>query len=168
MASGTPQVSSGREQTFLPPQDAETLASIERLLGDSDTSLVLSGDGTSLDVPDEIRSLLSLVVSSLRRGQAITVAPHALRLTTQEAADMLGVSRPTLIKLLESGQIPYETPSRHRRIQLMDLLSYQALRRSERRATLDELAADAQDLGLYEVAPENYEAALAEARHKLA
>jgi excisionase family DNA binding protein len=161
-------VGSGRDQTLLPPRDAETLAPIERLLGDSDASLVLSGDGTSLDVPDEIRSLLSLAVSSLRRGQAITVAPHALRLTTQEAADMLGVSRPTLIKLLESGQIPYETPSRHRRIQLIDLLSYQGLRRSERRATLDELAADAQDLGLYDQAPENYEAALAEARHTLA
>jgi excisionase family DNA binding protein len=158
----------GREQTFLPPQDAEALAAIEQLLGGGEAPLVLSSTDTSLDVPDELRSLLSLVVSSLRRGKAITVAPHALRLTTQEAADMLGISRPTLIKLLEDGHIPYETPSRHRRIHLIDLLNYQALRRSERRAALDELAADAQELGLYDQAPASYEASLAQARRKLA
>lgn len=166
---GTRSSGSGREQTFLPPRDAETLTSIERLLSEQRISLVLSGkDGESTDVPDEIRSLLSIVVSSLRRGKAITVAPHALRLTTQEAADMLGVSRPTLIKLLEAGKLPYETPSRHRRIQLIDLLNYQALRRSERCDTLDALAADAQELGIYEHAPVDYEAALDESRRKLA
>jgi excisionase family DNA binding protein len=56
-----------------------------------------------------------------------------MRLTTHEAADVLGVSRPTLIKLLEQERIPYETPHLHRRIRLVDLLAYQETRRGERR-----------------------------------
>ncbi|MDA8360162.1 MAG: helix-turn-helix domain-containing protein, partial [Actinomycetota bacterium] len=117
--------------------------------------------------PDELRRVLTTVVSSMHRGQAVTLAPLAMRLTTQQAADLLGVSRPTLIKLLEEGRIPYETPNRHRRIRLVDLLTFQQTRQTERRQALSELTGDAQDLGVYEGTVEDYEAALAEARNKL-
>ena len=68
----------------------------------------------------------------MRRCNAITLAPHAKRLTTKEAADLLGISRPTLIKRLETGKIPFKTPKRHRRLKLLDLLSYQQGRHRER------------------------------------
>lgn len=55
----------------------------------------------------------------MRRGQAVTLAPHAIRLTTQQVVDFLAVSLPTLIKLLEYDKIPYETPNRHRRVRLV-------------------------------------------------
>lgn len=161
-------MSSVQEQTVLPPRDAEALAEIEKVLRSSEGAVTLAGAKGQAVMPDELRAIMTNVVMALRRGQAITLAPHALRLTTQQAADLLGISRPTLIKLLEDGKIPYETPNRHRRIQLIDLLNYQASRRGERRDTLRDLAREAQDLGSYEAPGDNYEAALAEARTKLA
>jgi excisionase family DNA binding protein len=88
-------------------------------------------------------------------------------LTIQQAADLLGVSRPALIKLLEEGRIPYEMQNQDRRIRLVDLLAFQGVRSTGRRASLGEMAREAQDLGLYERTPEVYEPALAEARKKL-
>jgi excisionase family DNA binding protein len=156
------------EETVLPPEDAEALAAIEVFLVGNLLLQLSAQDGSQIELPEELRSLLVSVVSSMRRGQAITLAPHALRLTTQQAADLLGVSRPTLVKLLEDGKIPYETPNRHRRIRLVDLLNFQATRRDERRKALGDLSRDAQDLGLYDQSSEDYEAALGEARRKLA
>jgi excisionase family DNA binding protein len=156
-----------KEQTVLPPEDAESLAALEALLV-SGAQLEVTASDRAATLPPEVRTVMAGVVRAMRHGQAITVAPHALRLTTQQAADLLGVSRPTLIKLLEQGKIPYETPSRHRRIRLADLLSYQALRREERRDALDELAREAQADGLYDHPGADYEAALTEARRKLA
>ena len=162
-------MSSGSEETVLPPQNAETLAQIEVLLqGGPEPLSLVTDSGVAVTLPDELRRVLTTVVSSMHHGQAVTLAPLAMRLTTQQAADLLGVSRPTLVKLLEEGRIPYETPNRHRRIRLVDLLAFQAARRTERRASLGEMAREAQDLGLYEETPEDYEAALVEARQKLA
>lgn len=156
-----------REETVLPPRDVQALGVIEELLESGDEPLrLVAADGSDAALPEVLRRVLTTVVSSMRRGQAVTLAPRAMRLTTQQAADLLGVSRPTLIKLLEEGRIPYETPNRHRRIRLVDLLTFQQARRSERRQTLAELTRDAQDLGLYEQGSEEYEAALAEARRK--
>jgi excisionase family DNA binding protein len=161
-------VSSVQEQTVLPPKDAEALAEIEQVLRSTAAAVTLVGGKRQAALPEELRAVMTNVVMALRRGQAITLAPHALRLTTQQAADLLGVSRPTLIKLLEDGKIPYETPNRHRRIQLIDLLNYQASRRGERRETLRDLAREAQGLGTYDTSSDAYEAVLAEARTKLA
>ena len=108
-----------REQTVLPPGNAEALARLAELLGSGNEPLKLTAaDGSEAVLPEELRRVLTTVVSSMHRGQAVTLAPLAMRLTTQQAADLLGVSRPTLIKLLEEGRIPYETPNRHRRILL--------------------------------------------------
>src|SRR5450755_3095236 len=67
---------------------------------------------------------------------AITVAPHQIVLSTSEAASLLGVSRPTLVRLLESGEIPFDKPGRHRRVRLADLLAYQQ-RASRGRVQID-------------------------------
>ena len=84
------------------------------------------------------------------QGMAVTVAPQSARLTTQGAADFLGVSRPTLVRLLERGEIPMSKPGRHRYVQLSDLVAYQTSTRSRRRDVLDRMAADAADAGLYD------------------
>lgn len=162
-------MSAGREETVLPPRDAEALGAVEQLLqSDQEPLRLVNAQGRGVALPQELRTVLTTVVSSMHRGQAVTLAPLAMRLTTQQAADVLGVSRPTLIKLLEDGRIPYETPNRHRRIRLADLLEYQAGRRAERRATLGAMARDAQELNVYEATPEDYEAVLADARQKFA
>jgi excisionase family DNA binding protein len=87
----------------------------------------------------------------MSQGLAITVAPLHTVLTTSEAAHVLGVSRPTLVRLLEAGEIPYEQPNRHRRVRLADVLAYQERARRARAAGLDDMARTGEDDGLYDL-----------------
>jgi len=155
-----------RELTVLPPHDMDVLAKAQAVLA-SDTPVVLSAaSGVSVPLPDELRGLLATVVAAMSCGQAVTLAPLGQQLTTQKAADLLGISRPTLIKLLDGGRIPYQKPGHHRRIRLSDLLAYQAARRDQQRQTLRALAQEAQELGLYDAGPEVFDTALSESRAK--
>jgi excisionase family DNA binding protein len=103
---------------------------------------------------------------ALREGKVITLVPRTQRLTTQEAADFLGVSRPTLVKLLEEGKIPYDQPGRHRRLMFTDLLAYAERQRADGRAALGQMTEDASEAGLYGGTPEDYTAALKRARSR--
>ncbi len=89
------------------------------------------------------------MVTALSHGLAISIAPHNTMLTTQEAADLLNISRPTLVRLLTDGEISYTMRGRHRRVMLRDILDYRERTRRERRQTLDQMAADAEDDDLY-------------------
>lgn len=80
---------------------------------------------------EDLREVVAHIRTALQQGLAVTVSTHEASLTTQQAADVLGVSRPTLVRLLEHGRIPYEQPGRHRRVQLQDVLDFQAAHRHE-------------------------------------
>ncbi|WP_229118954.1 helix-turn-helix domain-containing protein [Enemella evansiae] len=95
--------------------------------------------------------MLLQVYEAMKRGLAIHVAPLNAQLTTQEAANYLGISRPTLVKLLESGAIPFIKPARHRYVRIDDLIEYAEQLRTERSRILDDMAQEAQQEGLYEV-----------------
>ncbi len=141
------------DRTVLPPAEtgslAELLAAMRR---EPYTVATLVGpDDKTWELPAEVYRVLKEVLEAMAQGLAITVIPQHTRLTTQEAADMLGISRPTLVKLLENGEIPYEQRGRHRRLLLTDVLEYQSKARSERRAELDALVNEAGELGLYSV-----------------
>jgi len=110
----------------------------------------LHGEQQAVTLPPALAQLLGEVLGRLAQGEALTILPAERELTTQEAADLLGVSRPFLIeKVLESGRLPYRRVGRHRRIRLSDLLAYQQQDLSERQAIADELTREAQDMGLY-------------------
>jgi excisionase family DNA binding protein len=152
---------------IFPPQDLSALLDLGRFLEmHTEPGLLLGPDGEQVPLPEEVYRVLVQVVQGLREGKVITVVPRTQRLTTQEAADFLGISRPTLVKLLEQGYIPYDQPGRHRRILFSDLLAYQQRRREERRAALDQMTQDASDAGLYATSPEDYAAALKRARKR--
>lgn len=123
---------------------------LERLEG---PAALVSFDGQAVNLPGEVLRVLSDVVREMRQGKAITVAPVDQLLTTQEAADFLGISRPTLVKKLEDGSITFERTSggKHRRVRLVDLLQYRDGQRTERRKALRELASEAQAAGAYDV-----------------
>lgn len=90
----------------------------------------------------ELASILERVADLLSSGKAVCMMTCDTQLTTQEAADMLGVSRPTLVKLLEDGQIPFTKVGRHRRIRLDDLQEYANRRHTEHVRMFDELNED--------------------------
>lgn len=89
--------------------------------------------------------LLRDLLVEMAQGNAVTIVPTHTELTTQEAANILNVSRPHLVKLLEDGVIPFSRTGTHRRIRYQDLLSYCDQRGLENRAALDELASQAQE-----------------------
>jgi excisionase family DNA binding protein len=141
-----------RERTVLPPADASGLARFARGLDQIDRparARLVGPDGSELEITDEFYSALRDVVTALSEGLAITIAPHNTMLTTQEAADLLNISRPTLVRLLTDGEIPYSMRGRHRRVLLRDILDYRERTRQERRETLDQMVADAEEDDLY-------------------
>jgi excisionase family DNA binding protein len=142
---------SASERTVLPP--AEPLDALVALLAreDAEPSTTLEGpNGERLVLPPEVFEVLRDVVDAMARGQAVTIAPVHQRLTTQEAADLLGVSRPTLVKLLEAGKIPFEQPGRHRRVRLADVIAYRERASLERRGALDRMVEIADEADMYE------------------
>lgn len=141
-----------RERTLLPPEDPANLARFAQELrtaaGRARARLV-GPDGSEIEIPDELYGVLRDVVTALSEGLAISIAPHNTMLTTQEAADLLNISRPTLVRLLSDGEIPHTMRGRHRRVLLRDILDYQERTRQERRQTLDRMTAEAEEDGLY-------------------
>jgi excisionase family DNA binding protein len=101
-----------------------------------------------LILPREAVSLLAFILAQAAEGRGVTVIPSHAELTTQQAADMLNVSRPYLIKLLEAGEIPYRLVGKHRRITYEDLQEYKRRDDARRRAAADQLAELGQELGI--------------------
>ena len=107
-----------------------------------------NGNEKILEIPKSAYQLLIDILQEMALGNAVTLIPVHAELTTQEAADLLNVSRPYLVKLLESKQIPFHKVGRHRRIRFEDLMNYKNQIDSDRMQALDELAAQAQELDM--------------------
>jgi excisionase family DNA binding protein len=101
--------------------------------------LIIDGHG-SIELPRQVQDALQHVVGAMSQGLAVTILPQSHTLTTQQAADLLGISRPTLIRLLDAGRIPYRPVGTHRRLLLEDVLRYREERREEQYRFLEETA----------------------------
>lgn len=160
------------DETYLPDEDAAEIIDFLSALQDRGRPAAtprprLTGpDGHSVELPEPMFEVLLQVAVAMKAGLAVTVAPHHLLLSTQEAADLLRISRTTLVRLLETGAIPFEKPSRHRRVRLDDLLEYRRRQRSAAELALADMIADTERLGLYDTDPEDVQTALRAARNK--
>ena len=136
-------------RTTLPPQDHTQVEALLAQLQEGATTAVLEApSGHRVALPAEIYTVLLDITKAMAEGRAITIAPHEQVLSTQQAADLLGISRPTLVAILDRGEIPYTQPGRHRRVRLTDVLDYQQRQRHTRRRVLDSLTREADELGI--------------------
>ncbi|ACB52037.1 unknown [Crocosphaera subtropica ATCC 51142] len=116
----------------------------------SQTIKLLKNDSTEqvVEIPASAFHLLIDILTQMAQGNAITLIPIHAELTTQEAADILNVSRPYVIKLLESGEIPFTKVGKHRRIRFEDIMNYKDNIDRKRSEVLDKLVEQAQELNM--------------------
>lgn len=103
-----------------------------------------------IELPAAAVVILGDVLEHLSHGHGITLFPRLTEVTTMEAAEILNVSRPYVIKLLEAGELPFRTVGRHRRVPLNDIIAFKRRIDSDREAILDQMVAEAEELGLYD------------------
>lgn len=101
-----------------------------------------------VELPTSALKLLVDILAELADGNAVRVVPVHAELTTQEAADLLNVSRPHLVKLLEDGALPFHRTGKHRRVRFADLMQYKETRDRDSEDAMAALAKQAQELGM--------------------
>jgi excisionase family DNA binding protein len=128
----------------------ESLRQLSRLpgTGSSDLRIRVTDSGEDITLPASAFRLLKDFLAELAQGHEVALVPVASELTTQQAADLLNVSRPYLIGLLENGTIPFRRVGQHRRVRLQDLMIYKRKDDETRGKIAADLTSDAQELGL--------------------
>lgn len=106
------------------------------------------GKSEAVTIPTVAFRLLVTILAEMAAGHAVRLIPHQAELTTQEAAELLNVSRPYLVRLLDDGKIPFHRVGTHRRVRFRDVMAYKSEHRQARKAVLDRLSKLDQDLGL--------------------
>lgn len=145
-----------------PENERESVAALMELLkhvepkqSESTAYKLVSPSGDITELPESVFLLLERIIEVLARGDALTIVPVGKELTTQQAANILNVSRQYLVRVLDDGRIPYRKTGTHRRIRMEDLLAYKRQRDRDRMASLDDLSQLSQDFGGYDEIPGN-------------
>lgn len=145
-----------------PDEQREEFAELFRMLEDVAANVrergeaacqIIGPEGQTITLPESVFYLLERVVEVLARGDAVTVVPVHKELTTQQAADLLNVSRQYLVRLLDDGEIPFTRTGTHRRVRFTDVMTYKKKRDEERLESLDDLTRMSQEYGGYDELP---------------
>ncbi len=146
--NGNEVVTPSKADSALARKSGEKLVAHLRRATKRRLELKIGGTTDELVLPPSVVRLLLLLLNEMGQGNAVTITPHRAELTTQQAADLLNVSRPHLVKLLDEGTIPSRKVGTHRRVRLKDVLAYKRDFLARRQASLEELAALGQDLDM--------------------
>ena len=133
----------------VPDTEHQQVQALERVLHRGVPAFVTSA-GERIELPNTVLEVLRKVVGFMSDGQGITLVPDNQVVTTQRAADTLGMSRPFFVKLLETGVMAHHRVGNQRRVYLRDVLKFAKKSDEERLASLDRLSRDAFEAGLYE------------------
>lgn len=136
------------------PTEREGVVALLRLLDGAERSgsshcRLVGTQGESAPIPNAVRTILEQVAALLGRGEAVAVVPVGEAMTTQQAANLLNVSRQYLVRLLDEGRIPSSRIGTHRRVLSGDVLAFKKVRDRERRAALDRLTELSEEAGGY-------------------
>lgn len=138
-----------RDDVELAKQAARKLARSLRAHAGGTVTISTDIDGEAQVVlPRRAAQMLVELLAQMANGNAVTLMPVHARLTTQQAADLLNVSRPFLVKLLEAGAIPYQMVGTHRRLRAEDVFAYRKSQEQTSRRALADLSAMDQELGI--------------------
>ena len=138
------------DSVFVQEPEKESIDQLEQILSrESGQPKLIGSNGEEILIPESVYSILRQVVHAMASGQAISLTPHNCELTPQEAADILNVSRPFLVKLLDQGEIPHIKVGKHRRVLLQDVITYKQQRQVKRRQGMKELSQFLQEEGFY-------------------
>jgi excisionase family DNA binding protein len=107
------------------------------------------GKGKPIELPESVQRVVAEVLEHVRRGESVRVIADHQEITTQQAADLLRVSRPYLVGVVDRGEIPSRKVGPRRRLKLADVLLYRELDHARRLEAINAMAAEAQELGLY-------------------
>jgi len=142
----------------IPAAQEGQIRELRRLVQSGGAKLV-GPDGHQVSLLEPVHDLLLMILKNLQAGKAISIVPEHQQLTTQRAANILGVSRPFLVGLVEKGEIPFHMVGSHRRIYLRDLLDYKRRRDSARHEPINNIARAEMEAGTYDkvVLPEGAE-----------
>lgn len=141
-----------RETAEEAQQALRVLGKLQPERGASQTIRVTPEKGkrtVAVEVPKEAFDLFVQILAHMANGNAVTLVPIHAELTTQQAADLLNVSRPYLVRLLDEGEIQFKHVGTHRRVKAEHVMAYKQKLDEESAAAADELAAEAQKLGIY-------------------
>jgi excisionase family DNA binding protein len=149
MCYGVDMAATAQHPITLPKAEQKRVEELDALLSRGNAALV-SSTGERIELPNTVYKILRKVVTLMAHGQAVTLVPDNQAVTTQRAADLLGMSRPFFVKLLETGAMAYHRIGNQRRVYLRDVLAYAKKRDEERQAALDRLSRAAVEAGLYD------------------
>ncbi len=140
-----------------PPSEQRDVARLHRVLGGLSHSptrapacRLVGPKGEEVPLPDAVFYVLERVAEVLARGDSVTVVPVGKELTTQQAADLINVSRQYLVRLLDEGRIAYTKTGKHRRLRIEDVLAFKEQRDTERANALGGLSQLTEEFGGYE------------------
>lgn len=139
-----------RKEQQIARANSEVIEQIVRKHSKSTQPVTLGvvGEDMQVSIPLPAFHFLSTILKHMAQGKAVSIIPSDAEVTTQQAADMLNVSRPHIVKLLEEGALPFRKVGTHRRIKLRDLDIYRQNMEKEREEALTELTRISQELDL--------------------
>ena len=132
------------------PDAQETQIRDLRQLIQAGNAKLVGSDGRQIAIPQPVHDLLLVILNALSAGKAISIVPEHRQLTTQRAANILGVSRVFLVGVLEDGELPFHMVGTHRRIYVRDLLDYKRHRDAARHTAIDNMARAEMEAGAYD------------------
>lgn len=135
--------------TSKPTADTNQFRALRRLVQNSSAKLVGKA-GESVAIPASLRTLLAEIARNMEAGKAVSVVAEHHELTTQRAANILGVSRPFLVRMLEDGKLAFHMVGSHRRVYLSGLLEYKTRRDRARHDAIKRLAREDVEAGTYD------------------